>query len=654
MDERKKYKTFLGTYRKIGRDAFFLKFIMLGTITSVFLIRNMRLMIATLVATFLLSLILLGKDTQKVFKFLLLSTVILTVVWVVFVEKVWSGGFWETVQQTFGSFEYRNAVLRLYGMFLTGQLFLGITSQNELLASLRRINAPASVFILLVLMFNSVAYFIRSYTELKKGYAMRCGKKEIFTRAYYVFIALALEAMELISDCKKIYYLDAQRIRSSLKKMPISERKVAKELKSTLNVILKKIMYYGRNEPVIESVEGTFEIGQVYVIRGVNGAGKSTFLNAVSGVIPEIIRAEGEILVTLDGKSACAHIGYVPQGVEKSLFFDTPASMLDHLPEEIISSWIESFGLSSIDLETRNIGELSSGECKKFELIGEILNEDHEILLLDEPSAYLDEKGKMTLLRLIETVQKRKIILLVTHDEFFNKADAVFFCLEHDGLKLWQPKKRQIERTDKKKTFQIEEGDWHCQVEVPGELKERFGYLFQSLEFAYGKTLAILGENGTGKTVLDTYIFQHFQECFPDKLCLMMRQEMNRQFFTMSVGEEMLLGTRRKQKDEERARDLLKKAGLLELWEFPPYFLSGGQKRLLLILCMIMQNPKVIILDEPFDSMDWEHREILLQILEEYQEESGVCYLFSDQTDESFETFSDEKYFVEGKKRNGK
>ena len=117
----------------------------------------------------------------------------------------------------------------------------------------------------------------------------------------------------------------------------------------------------------------------------------------------------------------------------------------------------------------------------------------------------------------------------------------------------------------------------------------------------------------------------------------------------MTVEEEMLLGTGGKREDREKAQKLLKEAGLLEYLQFPPYFLSGGQKRLLLILCMIMQAPDLMILDEPFDSMDTAHRKILLDILAEYQEQSGICYLFSDQTDEAFGGFADEEYYLERK-----
>lgn len=651
MDEKKRYQTFLGTYREVNRAAFFIKFLLLGITTTVFLSRNMPLMLGTLAAVLVLSLFLLGKNTLKVFKFLVLSTVVLTIVWIVFVGRIWSSeNFADTAWGMLESYEYRNALLRLYGMFLTGQLFLGVASQYELLASLRKIDAPASVFVMLVLMFNSVSYFIRSYSDIKTGYAMRCRKKESLKRAYYVFIALALEALELISDCKKVYFLDAERIRNSLKKKPLHKEKKTKRCPHVLTVCLENILYYDRKEPVLRNISGTFESGQIYVIHGVNGAGKSTFLNAVSGVIPEIIRAEGKIHVDMDQSPAYGHIGYVPQGVEKSLFFDTPASMLDHLPQEKTKPWITRFGLDRIDPECRTMGELSSGECKKFELIGEILNDTHEILLLDEPSAYLDEKSKKTLMELIESVKKERIILLVTHDCFFDQMDAQFYWLEKEGLRHWKPEERlqESQKRQKREAYRKTSG-WNCRVEIPNQLREHFGYTFSELEFSRGRTLAVLGENGTGKTVLNTWIFWYFQKQQPDKVCLMMRQEMNKQFFAMTVEEEMLLGTGGKREDREKAQKLLKKAGLLEYLQFPPYFLSGGQKRLLLILCMIMQAPDLMILDEPFDSMDTVHRKILLDILAEYQEQSGICYLFSDQTDEAFGGFADEEYYLERK-----
>ena len=72
---------------------------------------------------------------------------------------------------------------------------------------------------------------------------MRCRKKESLKRAYYVFIALALEAMELISDCKKVYFLDAERIRNSLKKKPLHEEKKTEHCSHVLTVSLENILY---------------------------------------------------------------------------------------------------------------------------------------------------------------------------------------------------------------------------------------------------------------------------------------------------------------------------------------------------------------------------------------------------------------------------
>ncbi|HBA64355.1 MAG TPA: hypothetical protein DCZ20_10915, partial [Lachnospiraceae bacterium] len=152
---------------------------------------------------------------------------------------------------------------------------------------------------------------------------------------------------------------------------------------------------------------------------------------------------------------------------------------------------------------------------------------------------------------------------------------------------------------------------------------------------------------GSGKTTLDQAVFQEVLSQHKELKCLMIRQEMNKQFFALSCAEEMLLGIPKTQEAEKRAMELLKTAGLDAWAEFPPYFLSGGQKRFLLILCLMMQTPDIMIMDEPFNSLDRRNRKQLVQLLTAYQKQTGVCYLLSDQTNEYFEEMTDEKIILE-------
>ena len=658
IDRSKKYKTFLGSYRTIRQEAFFLKFLALGIITSVFLSRNMHLMLSVLALILVGSLFLLGKDTFRIFRFLILSTLVLAIIWILFVEKIWQAHTpFQGLESVFTSFEYRNALIRLYGLFMGGQLFLGVTAQHELLTDLRKYRVPVSMMMAVVLMFNSVAYFIQFYGDIKTSYTMRCRKRNPFQSNYYIFTSLALEAMYLISNCKKIYFLDADRIISSLTQteLPQKGRSVKPE---SLSVRIENLIYFETDKPVLKHLEAEFHSDGIYVIEGKNGIGKSTLLDAMAGIIPAVIRAEGEIQVAVDGKTAEGRIGYVPQGVERALLFDTPASMLNHISKEKVQTWLERFSISGINLETRNIGELSSGECKKFELIAELLNPNHDVLLLDEPTAFLDELSKKVLYELLEQVKKEKIILVISHDNFFEKYPVQWYHLTEKGMQREDPGCSENEPHDltdwekllseeMMKGFGKRQNVWKCSIAIPEMTGLSNSAADSRIDLENGKNIVILGKNGSGKTTLDQAVFQEVLSQHKELKCLMIRQEMNKQFFALSCAEEMLLGIPKTQEAEKRAMELLKTAGLDAWAEFPPYFLSGGQKRFLLILCLMMQTPDIMIMDEPFNSLDRRNRKQLVQLLTAYQKQTGVCYLLSDQTNEYFEEMTDEKIILE-------
>jgi len=161
-------------------------------------------------------------------------------------------------------------------------------------------------------------------------------------------------------------------------------------------------------------------------IIGPNGGGKTTLLKVVLGLIEP---TQGCITVFGNTPSeGRKKIGYVPQ--VSSFDKDFPVNVMDvvlmgRLSVRPLFQRYTNEDKSSVErildkleishLKDRQIGKLSGGERQRVYLARAIAG-DPKMLLLDEPTASIDEKMKTNIYDLLETLKKDMAILLVTHD----------------------------------------------------------------------------------------------------------------------------------------------------------------------------------------------------------------------------------------------
>ena len=179
---------------------------------------------------------------------------------------------------------------------------------------------------------------------------------------------------------------------------------------------------------VIEDISLTIEKGTVTVVAGPNGCGKSTFLKAVAGMLP----ADGEVL--LDGESLTAlsprlrarKVSFLPQsrsvpeisvkrlvlhGRFPYLSYPRQYSRGDQAAAEAA---MRAMDLS--DLSERSLKSLSGGQRQKA-YIAMALAQDTAVVLLDEPTTYLDIAHQLQLMELAKALAaKGKTVVLVLHD----------------------------------------------------------------------------------------------------------------------------------------------------------------------------------------------------------------------------------------------
>lgn len=184
---------------------------------------------------------------------------------------------------------------------------------------------------------------------------------------------------------------------------------------------------YSKNT-VLNGISLTFPAGTVTVVAGPNGCGKSTLLKAVAGMLP----AQGEILLegisldSLSSRQRAQKIAFLPQSrsvpeitVERLVLhgrFPYLHYPRQYRPEDhaAAKAAMEALGIS--ELAHRPLPSLSGGQRQKA-YIAMALAQDTEVVLLDEPTTYLDIAHQRQLMSLAKDLAaKGKTVVLVLHD----------------------------------------------------------------------------------------------------------------------------------------------------------------------------------------------------------------------------------------------
>jgi iron complex transport system ATP-binding protein len=200
-----------------------------------------------------------------------------------------------------------------------------------------------------------------------------------------------------------------------------------------MNIIeVKNLKFsYSRQTDVFKDLNLQVRAGSFLAIAGPNGSGKSTLLNLLCGLLKAqsgSIEIDSGKIESYSSKKLARKVAVVRQEFVPVFGFSVIETVmmprvqyLDGLgfespaDRQIVNDSLEA--TDTVNLATRPLGQISGGEKQRV-FIARALAQDTPILLLDEPTSFLDLKHQVNTYDLLKKMQleKSKTIVVVTHD----------------------------------------------------------------------------------------------------------------------------------------------------------------------------------------------------------------------------------------------
>lgn len=434
---------------------------------------------------------------------------------------------------------------------------------------------------------------------------------------------------------------------------------------------LDKITVKSSDQTILSNISLIIHKSQQWVILGSNGSGKSALAQLIGGqlkptsgtrAVPNKVETITFEVVTeildheryLDNSNTCG--GFDQGTLARDFVFSNSVSRQDHDALET------RFNLSAI--LDRGIKFLSTGEMRKVLICKALINQP-DLLILDEPFDGLDVESRGVLTELIEQIREDGIQVLLllnrsqevppqtTHIGFMeagklitttsysrNALKIVSKCQDSiNSIPQPMPETQQQSNSLNATASLIEMNGVHVSYrEKP--ILTGINWTVKS-----GEQWMISGPNGSGKTTLLNLITGDNTQAYANDIKLFGKQKgcgesiwdikqkighistaFQRDYRVGgSVVSVILSGyfdtigvySKHTPKQIEICHEWLNLLNMSKMGKRPFQSLSFGQKRLILLARAMIKQPQILILDEPFQGLDDENRDILLSICQQ-------------------------------------
>ena len=448
---------------------------------------------------------------------------------------------------------------------------------------------------------------------------------------------------------------------------------------------------------IIKDVSFSLEHGKTLALVGESGAGKSMIAQAIIQCLPTgaYLNQKSQIMfnkinLTQQTEKQMCHIRGKNIGMifQDALTAMNPVLTIGKQIDESIKTHhkhpritrkkqglllLKEVGIQDPERCYDSYPHQLSGGMLQRALVASVLATNPSLLIADEPTTSLDVTVQAQMLKLLKSLQKKyqMSILFITHDLLLVKeiADNVMVLkqgkvIEYSSKKTFfsNPKHpysqellaatmpgKPLDTKDNQKCLLVtknvdvyykQKAKWFFKKSPPFKAVQKV-----SISLEEGKTLALIGESGSGKTSfakalvnlnsLSGGVLQWSESLQPQKDVGMIFQNpyssMNPRMNIANILSEGILAAPHLMPETNLTEYL---TTLLEIVELPsdclnryPHQFSGGERQRLCIARSLALRPKVLILDEPTSALDVSIQAQIIELLKKIQQEHQLSYL---------------------------
>ncbi|WP_124054603.1 ABC transporter ATP-binding protein [Arcanobacterium ihumii] len=433
--------------------------------------------------------------------------------------------------------------------------------------------------------------------------------------------------------------------------------------------------YRGSSAPSLTNISITAKPGQVTLLCGGSGSGKTTVLRLFNGLVPHFHAGELEGSVRIESQSvphsnfsalatSCATVFQNPRTqfytteVKQELAFGSENLGIE---PQIIIDRINHVAtkLSITPLLPRLVWQLSGGQMQRVACAAALCN-DTPVIIFDEPTANLSADAIDDLANLIAALKAdgHTVIIAEHRVNFISGLVDDVYCFKagkivahkcgNDFYNMTDAERKELGLRSLTPVL-IDQ-----QLHVPSQPKSK-GLHIEGLRFEYqrnkpvldiadlcfptGKVTALTGTNGAGKTTLARIIcglekaktgsIKLNGKRFSPKDAYIIMQDPTRQLFSDTVRDEVTLGMSKEAKEKVNVKALLEQLDLAEHQSNHPQSLSGGQRQRLVIATALAAHKLVYIFDEPTSGVGYNHLISISQVMRQLADNGAVVIVIT-------------------------
>jgi molybdate transport system ATP-binding protein len=418
------------------------------------------------------------------------------------------------------------------------------------------------------------------------------------------------------------------------------------------------------------------ETGDHWIVDGDNGSGKTSLLEVLSGrqhvqkgtIEYDFIRGETweeqfeqkrQIIQYIPAHSAQALLPKETDTYYQQRYYSIGDEIKHTRVRDILHGDVHHFQSldvpPSFDIEpllNREIKHLSNGQLKKVLILQRLLHHRPRLLLLDYPFEGLDRQSRRDLCHFLDFVVEAYSVQIIIADHGHDLPECIKHRLTLEDFRI--SKEEVISGHVETKTFQHQQHhkspDTDVVVDIR-DLKIQYGDTVILKNFNWtvhrGDRWALVGSNGSGKTTLFSIIFADHPLAYSQEVYLFGKRRGSGESIwqikerinylgpelisyldpqsAMQTAREYIL----KSRDPKKLSGLVKFFDAEKFIDRPIRQLSSGQVQLTLLMNCFMSNKELLLLDEPFQFLAPNIRDLVARYLQQYLSDETTLILIT-------------------------